>query len=346
MAPARLASVKANQIVVGAAINLLGMGLTAFLFRTFYVSTGLGVEIAQPIAIPFLSDLPAMYPDRLALLWGDALSIDYTGLVPPPTKVVANIPYNITTPLVWRLLEQLPGGGADYFLLMVQREAAERIIAPPHTKERYPLGVTVELMGSASIVRHVSPGSFRPSPAVSSALLEIRLSGQNRDLPNDPLWRSMLRTGFAMRRKMLINNLRLHYPSVEWNELFQRAGVGEKARADLELRLAALSTAKRAEFERIIAANPDAKNPIDRRGGSYTCLYKQGDHYCLVGQLAHEQGWTLSADYFGPADGAADLFGWPVIDTAKQYLIHVQMLADGVEGPIPWGAIDLDEAGL
>jgi 16S rRNA (adenine1518-N6/adenine1519-N6)-dimethyltransferase len=189
------------------------------------------VEIDRGLS-PFLSDLPALYPDRLALLWGDALSIDYTGLVPPPTKVVANIPYNITTPLVWKLLEQLPGGGADYFLLMVQREAAERIIAPPHTKERYPLGVTVELMGSASIVRHVSPGSFRPSPAVSSALLEIRLSGQNRDLPNDPLWRSMLRTGFAMRRKMLINNLRLHYPSVEWNELFQRAGVGEKARAE------------------------------------------------------------------------------------------------------------------
>jgi simple sugar transport system permease protein len=53
-------TVKANQIVVGAAINLLGMGLTAFLFRTFYVSTGLGVEIAQPIAIPFLSDLPVI----------------------------------------------------------------------------------------------------------------------------------------------------------------------------------------------------------------------------------------------------------------------------------------------
>lgn len=51
-------TVKANQIVVGAAINLLGMGLTAFLFRTYYVSTGRGVDIAQPVRIPWLSDLP------------------------------------------------------------------------------------------------------------------------------------------------------------------------------------------------------------------------------------------------------------------------------------------------
>ncbi|MDQ2067894.1 ABC transporter permease [Xinfangfangia sp. CPCC 101601] len=51
-------TVKANQIVVGAAINLLGMGLTAFLFRTYYVSTGRGVDIAPPIAIPYLSDIP------------------------------------------------------------------------------------------------------------------------------------------------------------------------------------------------------------------------------------------------------------------------------------------------
>lgn len=53
-------TVKADQIVVGAAVNLLGMGLTAFLFRSFYVSTGLGVEIAQPVAIPVLSDLPVI----------------------------------------------------------------------------------------------------------------------------------------------------------------------------------------------------------------------------------------------------------------------------------------------
>ncbi len=51
-------TIKADQIVVGAALNLLGMGLTAFLFRTYYVSTGKGIEIAQPVAIPFLSDLP------------------------------------------------------------------------------------------------------------------------------------------------------------------------------------------------------------------------------------------------------------------------------------------------
>ncbi len=189
------------------------------------------VEIDEGLS-EYLRDITLLYPSTFSLLWGDALAVDYSSLSPAPTKVVANIPYNITTPLLWRLLEQLPEAGTDYFLLMVQKEAAERITASPGTKERYPLGITLELMGKARSVRTVHPRSFRPAPAVESSLLEIRLSGQHLCLPKDSLWRALLRSGFAQRRKKLSNNLRLFRPSVCWREVFESAEIEENARAE------------------------------------------------------------------------------------------------------------------
>ena len=189
------------------------------------------VEIDRSLS-GYLCDIPLANPGRLSLIWEDALALDYAALSPHPGKVVANIPYNITTPLIWRLLEQLPPFGTDYFLLMVQREAADRVIAPPRTKERYPLGITLELMGKATLVRNVSPRSFRPAPSVLSALLEIRLSGCYIDLPNDALWRGMLRSGFAHRRKKLLNNLLSLSPEKDWKTLFHTGGICENARAE------------------------------------------------------------------------------------------------------------------
>ncbi|MDI9369962.1 MAG: rRNA adenine N-6-methyltransferase family protein, partial [Synergistota bacterium] len=149
-----------------------------------------------------------------------------------PSKVVANIPYNITTPLVWRFLEQLSPLGTDYFLLMVQREAAERMVAPPRTKARFPLGITLELMGGTSIIRTVSPRSFRPVPSVLSALIEVVLTGIHADLPNDPLWRSLLRAGFSHRRKKLANNLSVLHPARDWDNLLGQAKIAPNARAE------------------------------------------------------------------------------------------------------------------
>ncbi|HPR90057.1 MAG TPA: 16S rRNA (adenine(1518)-N(6)/adenine(1519)-N(6))-dimethyltransferase RsmA, partial [Synergistaceae bacterium] len=189
------------------------------------------VEIDEGLS-EFLRDITLLYPNTFSLLWRDALAVNYSSLSPAPTKVVANIPYNITTPLLWRLLEQLPEVGTDYFLLMVQKEAAERITAPPGTKERYPLGITLELMGKSRSVQKVHPRSFRPAPAVESSLLEIRLSGQHTSLPKDILWRSLLRSSFAQRRKKLSNNLRVFRPSVCWNEAFESSKVHENARAE------------------------------------------------------------------------------------------------------------------
>lgn len=153
---------------------------------------------------PELEELSSQ-DERLVMHWGDAVKYDYDSLVPFPNKVIANIPYNITTPLIWELL-RFAQRGLTYHMYMLQKEAADRITAPPDTKARYPLGVCVEAMGKASIIRNVPPECFRPIPEVRSALTEIVLN-RNFGLGSDCVWRELLHKGFARRRKTLANNL-------------------------------------------------------------------------------------------------------------------------------------------
>lgn len=107
-----------------------------------------------------------------------------------------------------------------------------RLIAPADTKERYPLGVTVQAMGRAEIVRNVSRECFRPVPNVDSVLCEIAVT-ENYGLAGDSLWSEILHRGFSHRRKTLANNLKnfadpLNYGSMraedltcgEWLEIY------------------------------------------------------------------------------------------------------------------------------
>ena len=176
---------------------------------------------------------------RLALHWGDAVKFAYGTLSPFPNKVVANIPYNITTPLIWELLK-FAGNGLTYHLYMLQKEAALRLTAPPDTKERYPLGVAIEAMGHAAIVRNVPRECFRPVPNVDSVLCEI-VCEKNCELARDSLWSELLHCGFAHRRKTLANNLKgfadaLSYGGMraedltcgQWLEIYRAAKGTEK----------------------------------------------------------------------------------------------------------------------
>ena len=151
-------------------------------------------------------ELEEIHDDRLTLHWGDAVKYDYSSLEPFPAKVVANIPYKITTPLIWELIK-FADRGLRYMLLMLQKEAAERIIAPPDTKARYPLGVCIEAAGRAKVIRNVPPQCFRPIPKVYSAVVEIE-TARNFGLAGSALWSEMLHLGFAHRRKTLANNLK------------------------------------------------------------------------------------------------------------------------------------------
>jgi 16S rRNA (adenine1518-N6/adenine1519-N6)-dimethyltransferase len=162
---------------------------------------------------PYLEPLAEQDP-RLSLFWEDAVRFDYTRLDPSPTQVIANIPYHITTPLLWKILEDLAPRGLYSILLMVQKEAALRLQGAPKTKGRYPLGITLDAMGKVTILRSVPPQAFYPRPKVDSAVLHIQLE-QRRELPQNRKWRTLLSQAFAQRRKTLYNNLKGYLPSKE-----------------------------------------------------------------------------------------------------------------------------------
>lgn len=173
--------------------------------------------------------------DRMTALWGDAVRFDYETSLPwYPNRVVANLPYHITTPLLWVFLEKLAPRGLRYMLLMVQLESAQRIASPAGHRERSPLGVAIEAMGGAEILRKVPPCAFRPQPRVNSCIMEIKLERDFR-LALDRDWRALLARSFAQRRKTLVNNWIAGYPAVDRGlalSILDKNGLSPSARAE------------------------------------------------------------------------------------------------------------------
>ena len=170
--------------------------------------------------------------NALKIFWADAVKFNYSTLNPFPNKIIANIPYNITTPLIWELLK-FSASGLKYHLYMLQKESALRLTAKPDTKERYPLGITIEAMGYAKIVKNVSRNCFRPVPKVDSALVEIIVE-KNFELANNNLWSELLHKSFSQRRKTLVNNLK-DFNGIDFHNVLNDLKINENIRAeDLE----------------------------------------------------------------------------------------------------------------
>lgn len=141
---------------------------------------------------------------RLRLIEGDALDLELPDLVPPPYRVVANIPYHITSPILHRLLERSPR--PERMVLMVQAEVAERIAAAPGRMSY--LSVFVQFHATVRVALRVAPEAFEPAPKVASAVVVIEPHA-TRALAADresSLW-GLVQSGFRERRKMLRNVL-------------------------------------------------------------------------------------------------------------------------------------------
>ena len=180
-------------------------------------------------------EMLAIKDSRLHPLWGDAVQFDYENELPwMPNRVIANLPYHITTPLLWVFLEKLVPHGLDYMLLMVQLESAQRITSPHGHRERSPLGITVEAMGTSAILRNVPPSAFRPQPRVNSCIIEIKIE-KEKELATDRTWRGLLARSFAQRRKTLANNWIAGYTEMDREkamEILERNGLKTTARAE------------------------------------------------------------------------------------------------------------------
>jgi 16S rRNA (adenine1518-N6/adenine1519-N6)-dimethyltransferase len=147
---------------------------------------------------------------QLRLIEGDALDQDLVRLVEPPYDVVANLPYHITSPILHALLGEAPR--PERLVLMVQREVAERIAAPPGRMSY--LSVFVQYHARVRVAFAVPPEAFEPEPAVESAVIVVepfdaddRLSAEDEDA----LWR-LVQAAFRERRKMIHNVLSRQLP--------------------------------------------------------------------------------------------------------------------------------------
>jgi 16S rRNA (adenine1518-N6/adenine1519-N6)-dimethyltransferase len=219
---ARLADVGPGDrvIEVGAGLGSLTLALA---------ETGASVTAveADRYLVPVLRSVVEGRDVAVEVVEGDAMRLDWPALLGEETWVlVANLPYNIATPLVLDLLEQAPG--ITRMLVMVQREVAERLAADPGDRSRSGVSVKAEYFASRRVVGRVPASVFVPRPRVESAL--VRLDRHARppvDVDRSQLFR-LVETGFGQRRKMLRRSL----SAVVTPECFATAGVAPEARPE------------------------------------------------------------------------------------------------------------------
>ncbi|OSM05260.1 16S rRNA (adenine(1518)-N(6)/adenine(1519)-N(6))-dimethyltransferase RsmA [Magnetofaba australis] len=157
----------------------------------------------------------------LTILDGDALQVDYAELAQQlggPLHLVANLPYNISTPLVGRFLDQRHAFAS--MTLMFQREVALRLAAAPGNKDYGALTVWLRLWADAHVLFDVPPSAFHPPPKVVSSVIHIRMRPAPRaELADPERFHRIVKAAFAQRRKTLRNTLKpLGAESVNWLE--------------------------------------------------------------------------------------------------------------------------------
>lgn len=153
-------------------------------------------------------------PANVALVRGDALTADLQALAPRGTRLVGNLPYAISSPLLRRFLDL--GGRVTDMHVMLQAEVARRIAAPPGGKDYGILSVLYALVADVDIPLRFPPGAFAPPPTVSSALLRVRFLDRPRaDVPDLAALERLLQKAFARRRRTLENNLQDSYANLK-----------------------------------------------------------------------------------------------------------------------------------
>jgi len=194
------------------------------------------VEV-DPRAAAAISELAEAYPTRLDLVQRDALALDLAALVPAPRQIVANLPYNIASPLLVGWLRQ--AAAWERLTLMFQQEVAERICAAPGSGDYGRLSVLAQWLCTAELRLRIPPAAFVPPPKVWSAVVVLTPHAQQ---PPPALFAAMERltaAAFGQRRKMLRGALK----PLGGEALLAKAGIAPERRAE---------TLSIEEFDRLV----------------------------------------------------------------------------------------------
>ncbi|MGH6884278.1 MAG: 16S rRNA (adenine(1518)-N(6)/adenine(1519)-N(6))-dimethyltransferase RsmA, partial [Hypericibacter sp.] len=182
----------------------------------------------DPRCVGALQELAAAYPGRLEIIAGDAMAIDPAKLGEAPRRIVANLPYNVSTALLAQWLPSLPR--LERLVLMFQKEVAERLAAPPGSRDYGRLSVALQWRADVKRLFDLPPRAFTPPPKVTSSVVEIRPLSQPRYPADAQVLERVAAAAFNQRRKMLRQSLKSL--GVEAGALLEAAGVEPTARAE------------------------------------------------------------------------------------------------------------------
>ncbi|CUQ22585.1 16S rRNA (adenine(1518)-N(6)/adenine(1519)-N(6))-dimethyltransferase [Clostridium baratii] len=228
-----------NDIVKGADVNEedfvieIGPGvgtLTAHLLNKAKKVTS--IELDNDL-IPILKE-ELGDNENFSLIHNDALKVDFNEIIgdEKSVKLVANLPYYVTTPIIVNLLKN--NYNFKSLTIMIQKEVAERIDAEPNCKEYGALSLLVQYYCNTKIVRKVAPSSFIPRPKVESIVIRLdRLEKPRVEVTDEKFMFELIRNSFNMRRKTLWNGVKnIGVNKDDLKKAFEEAGIDPKRRGE------------------------------------------------------------------------------------------------------------------
>lgn len=182
------------------------------------------IEFDRDLLLP-LADAAAKH-GRLTIIHADALSVDFTALAGgTPLRVVGNLPYNISSPILFHLLDH--AGAIRDMLFMLQKEVVDRMAAEPGGKVYGRLSVMLQAACTVEALFDVPPGAFRPPPKVDSAVVRLRPRAAT-GIDDPAVFANVVKAGFGQRRKTLRNAL----DSLCDEDLIRASGIDPGTRAE------------------------------------------------------------------------------------------------------------------
>src|SRR5262249_26143617 len=180
------------------------------------LTTPLATRVARIIAVEIDRDLAAALSAHaganVRIVQGDFLDVDLAQVIEPkagPVRVVGNLPYNVSSPILFRLLDAAASGiTIPDATLMLQKEVADRVVARPGTSEYGALAIQVALLARVERLLALPPGAFRPPPKVHSAVVRLTFHPPSVEIGDRDVFERIVRGVFLQRRKTVLNALK------------------------------------------------------------------------------------------------------------------------------------------